>query len=175
MGRQLNFWMTQSDEFVFVDRLRQDDAVWTPRAIEYHATPTIHELDEWSPNDAGQRIIVIRRSAWDALECEHISESEFDPEFEKWTMVGTGPSPCFEWDACKRRPGGISRGRVYFRSDWLDGDQVLVKPDEPTQWFDRLTGWLRRRGTKSQYSGEYLMPGAAKAAADGDVEINYDD
>jgi len=175
MGRQLNFWMTQSDECAFVDRLGQDDAVWTPHAIEYSATPTLHELDEWSSNDAGRRIIVIRRSDWDALECEDISESEFDPEFEKWTMVGTGPSPCFEWDACKRRPGKISRGRIYFRSDWLDGDQVLAKPDEPTKWFDRVSGWLRRRGTRWQYPREYLMPGAAKAATDGDIEINYID
>lgn len=175
MGRQLNFWMTQSDELAFVDRLRQDDAVWTPRALKYRETPPMQEFDDWSPIDAGQRIIVIRRSDWGALDCRHISECTIDNvEFKKWTMVGTGPSPCLEWDTCKRGPGFISRGRIYFRSDWLDGDRVFVKPEEPTQWFDRLTGWLRRRGTKHETSRQFLMPAAVAAVDDGMVEINYD-
>jgi len=177
MGRQLNFWMAQSDEWAFVDRLRQDNAVWTPRALAYQEEPTVHELDDWTPIDSGQRIVVIRRSDWDSLECHHIPKSKYpnDPEFAAWTMVGTGPSPCFEWDTCTRGTDFIARGRIFYRSDWLDGEQVLVKPEEPTRWFDRLTSWLRRRGKKWEYSRQFLMPGAAAAMNDGTVQISYGD
>ncbi len=175
MGRQLNFWMTQSDESDFVDRLRRDDAVWTPRVLEYQQEPALHELTEWTPVDSGQRIIIIRRSDWELLEWKHIPKSQFpdNPDFEPWTLVGTGPSPCFEWDACTRGRDFIARGRIYYHSDWLDNNRVLMKPDEPTRWFDRLTSWLRRRGTRWEFSGQFLMPGAASAMRQGTQKISY--
>ena len=175
MGRQLNFWMTQEDERSFVQRLIEDDTVWTHRALPYGENPIMHEFDVWKPIAAGQRLIVIRRSEWDLLEWEHIPKSQFpdDPHFQEWTLVGTGPSPAFEWDTCVRGANFIVRGRIYFATDWLIGDQIHVKPDEPTKWFDRLTSWLRRRGSKTQYVAQFIMPGAAKAADDGSIEIEF--
>lgn len=175
MGRQLNFWMTQSDESAFVDRLIQDDAVWTQRALPYREEPVMRELSQWTPLDGGQRLIVIRQPDWELLEWTHIPKSEFpdDPEFKEWTMVGSGPSPAFEWDTCLRGPGYIVRGRIYFRTDWLVGNQIYVKPEEPTRWFDRLTGWLRRRGLQTEYSRQFIMPDAAASANAGAVEIKY--
>lgn len=177
MGRQLNFWMTQSDECAFADRLRLDDAVWTPRTLEYLAEPALHELNVWRPVDSGQRIIIIRRSDWHLLKWKHIPKSQFpdNPAFTPWTMVGTGPSPCFEWDACTRGQDFIARGRIYYSSDWLEADRVLVKPDEPTRWFERLKSWLRRRGTKWGSSGQFLMPGAASAVQEGSLKMAYFD
>lgn len=173
MGHQLNFWMTQSDEFAFVGRLRQIDAVWTLYALEYGEEPQLNEFDDWVPNDSGQRIIVIQRANWNWLEWRHISKSDYPhiPHFAEWTMVGTGASPCFEWDTCKRGEDFISRGRIYFRTDWLQGEQIYVKPDESTKWFDRLAGWLRRRATRWEYSGQWLLPGAAEALKDDHVRI----
>jgi len=173
MGRQLNFWMTQSDESEFVNRLIQDDAVWTQRALPYGDDPSMQEPEQWAPVDAGQHLIVIRRSEWDLLEWDHIPKSRYsdDPHFKEWTLVGTGPSPAFEWYTCVRGPNYIVRGRIYFRTDWLAGDQIHVKPEEPTRWFDRLTGWLRRRGSKTEYSRQFIMPDAARSAEGGSVEI----
>jgi len=171
MGRQLNFWMTQSDELAFVDRLMQDDAVWTPRALPYGNSPALRELVDWQADDTEQNIIVVRRNDWDALDYEHIKNK---PPYDTWTQVGTGASPCFEFSTCKRGSNFIARGRIYFDSDWLDGKQVLIKPEEPTRWFDRLVGWLRRRGTKGKYKREYIMPDAERARANGDIEINRD-
>ena len=165
MGRQINFWMTAEDELDFVERLRQDDAVWTPDWIDLGAAPQIHEFDDWVPLDDRQRSIVIRRVDWSRLEWEDIPKSRYpdSPQFFAHTSVGTGASPAFEWDFCHRTPGTIKRGRIYFRTDWLQDGEVRVKADEPHRWFDRLVAWLRRRGTKYEYPRQYLMPGAVAA------------
>lgn len=172
MGRQLNFWMTESDEQAFVDRLRKDDAVWTPRNLAYRERPQLCEFEDWPASATGETFIIIRRHEWDQLRFEHIRSK---PPYESWTMVGTGSSPCFEFDTCKRGPDFISRGRIYFKSDWLAGNEVLVKPEEPTRWFDRLVAWLRRQGIKGKYKREYIMSDAEKARSHGDVELNRND
>ena len=172
MGRQINFWMTQSDELAFIDRLKEDDAVWTPRSWEYRETPQPFEFDDWPAEGLGETIIVIRRHEWSKLKYEHIKAKL---PFDSWTSVGNGSSPCFEFDTCKRGDGFISRGRIYFKSDWLSGKVMRVKPEEPTKWFDRQVSWLRRRGTKGPYKREFLMPDAAKDLDEGLIEINRDD
>ncbi len=161
MGRQINFWMTESDELAFVEKLNTDDLVWTYYNLKANQDPHLYEFDQWTLNNAGQRLVIIRRSDWDKLE---------------WTTrVGTGASPSFEWDTCKRGADYIQRGRIYFRTDWLDGDCVHVKPEEPTRWFDRLVSWLRRRGRKWEYPRQFLMPDAAKALDNNLVKITYFD
>lgn len=174
MGRQLNFWMTADDEREFIDRLRQDDAVWTPYAIGLKQSPRVREWDEWSPVQDGQRLVIIRRPDWKRLNWEHIAECElpgFEKPFKPWTMVGTGPSPSFEWDSCVRGKRFIQRGRIYLRTTWLEGNRVLTKPGEPTRWFDRLCAWLRKRGGKGPYSRHYVMPGAMRAAESRRIEL----
>lgn len=171
----MNFWMTESDERDFVERLVRDDVVWSPYALPFGDDPVPRTFDEWTPSDDGQDVVVVRRAQWSRLEWRHISRSQFsdNPDFKKWTMVGSGPSPAFEWDACERAEGIVARGRIYFQTTWLKGDSVRGKDAEAIRWFDRLTGWLRRRGKRWEYNRQYLMPDFARAMEEGELEPVY--
>jgi hypothetical protein len=172
MGRQVNFWMTEEDEEAFVARLREDDVVWVPKRLELGARPNQNELDAWRSAADEQRIICIRRQDWERLKYRDLAESPTSRvDFTPCTIVGTGPSPCFEWSTCGRTSTKITRGRIYFKSDWLEDERVMVKDEEVTRWFDRLAAWVRRRGQKKQYAGQYVMPGAAELASSGRIEL----
>jgi hypothetical protein len=180
VGRQINFWMTEADEYAFLDRLRRDDVVWSPYALPLGARPVVHELDEWQPTDDRQWRVLIRRAEWSKLLVQDIAGNplpEFRPDgFKPWTMVGALSSPAFQWSTCARGPGLIKRGRIYYSTDYFDADsvpKVQFKEPEPTKWFDRLTGWLRRRGRKHNYKGQYIMPDAATQLDAGHLEIRF--
>jgi hypothetical protein len=176
MGHQINFWMTEEDEQAFVERLRDDDVVWTPRSLKLGARPKQNELDAWRSTANEQRIICIRRRDWKGLKSEDVLEDPLPlplrrADFTPLAAVGTGPSPCFEWETCARTSAKIARGRIYFDWSWLEDGVVMVKDEEVTKWFDRLTAWLRRRGKKRNYPGQYVMPGAAQLVSSGRIEL----
>jgi len=180
MGRQINFWMTEEDEEALVVRLREDDIVWTPCSLKLGARPKPNELDAWRSTADEQWIICIRRRDWKRLKYYDILEDPLPQstrralgrdDFTPWTRVGTGSSPCFEWQTCARTSAKIARGRVYFDSTWLEDGLAMVKDEEPTRWFDRLAAWIRRRGQKRDYPGQYVMPGAAQLVSSGRIEL----
>lgn len=175
MGRQINFWMTAGDEEAFLGRLAEDDVVWSPYSLELYARPTIHELEDWQPSNEKQWRVLIRRCQWELLEVEDIAEDPLpqfkDGKFSPWTMVGTGVSPAFEWNTCERGAGFIRRGRIYFMPDWWEEEGSRKKDPEAGKWFNRLAGWLRRRGRKYKSSSMYLMPEAAAKADSGEIEV----
>ena len=173
VGRQVNFWMTSNDELAFVDRLRRDDVVWCPYAIPFGTKPTLHELDDWRPIDKGQRIVLIRRCDSNLLMHENIRNSKLAgmPPIKPWTMVGTEGSPSFQWKCCVRKCGAIRRGRIYLKTTWLENNILRAKSPEHIRWFDNIADWLRRKGRKWEYRGQYLMPDAAKLADAGELTI----
>lgn len=180
MGRQINFWMTEEDEQAFVARLRDDDIVWTSRSLKLGARPEPAELDVWHSTADEQWIVCIRRRDWKRLEYEDIPDNPLSQsarhvigraDFTPWTRVGTGPSPCFEWNTCARSSTIIARGRIYFDSTWLEDCVVMLKDEEPTKWFNRLAAWLRSRGQKRDHPGQYVMPGAAQLVSSGRIAL----
>ena len=173
MGRQVNFWMMPADERDFIERIDKDDAVWTYYALPLGGVPQMFEFEAWYSVEEGQRLIIIRRNDWRLLEVEHISESPNLPNvsFTPWTRVGTGASPSFEWDCCVRQDRRIQRGRIYFRTDWLEDGVLRNKSEEPTRWFDRLSSWIKRKGRRYKSTQHILLPGAASLVDEGAAEI----
>ena len=175
MGRQVNFWMLEEDEQVFIERLQHDDIVWTARGLPFGSWPELHELTDWKPAKKLFRLILIKRNEWDLLQVEDIAKSKMagDMAFEPWTLVGVGSSPCFEWDRCVNGDNFIKRGRIYLMTHWLENGMLITKPDGVIRWFDRLANWIRRRGQPWQYKGQYLLPQAARAQKEGCCLVEF--
>ena len=132
----------------------------------------MRELDDWRPTDAGQRLILTRRVDWEFLEYRDIATSQISGgSFLPCTAVGTGASPAFEWNHCVRGEDFIQRGRIYFKTDWLEAGSVHVKGDESTRWFDRIANWIRRNGKPSHEPRHYMMPNAARLAASNEMRL----
>ena len=74
-----------------------------------------------------------------------------------------------EFDRSVTRGGSLSRGRLWVEfSGWnrKDPEVTVKKTEEFRKWFNHLAGWIKRRASKNE-RGDYLMPGAARFAAEG--------
>lgn len=161
MGRQVNFWMDAADEQEFVERLGQDDCVWSPYHLPIDQRPAPLEFDDWT-KATPKRISVVRRADWKALRFTHIHESllpEYGSKhrFAPWTRVGSEGSASFEWSRCIHKPRAIHPGRIYLDTS---------APEFATQWFNRLRGWLRRKSARKD-GARFVMSGAAEGADSG--------
>jgi hypothetical protein len=175
MGAQINFWMTAEDEGTFIDRLLQDEVVWTERALELGGRPVARELSEWIPRAEEQWIMLIRRADWHRLVVRDIAITPMPQMthrvFKPWTMVGGDDSPAFQWRTCVRTNGVIKRGRIYYETDWFDGKYTHRKPPDAGKWFNRLVGWIRRNSEKDADGQHYVLPGASSKVKSGEVRL----
>jgi len=182
MGLQINFWMTEVDEQAFIDHLQENEIIWTPYAIKYRGRPKKKNWQDWEKTSLTQQVILIPLSFWKQLQRENISDPLFDEtatsveEFQKWTMVGTGASPCCEFVSCGRDSEKISPGLLFFHTDYFNEktDEICVKQDESVRWFKRLTAWIRRQGKAGENKGQFIMPDAAQKLAAGELKLVHE-
>lgn len=162
MGMQVNFYMSPEDEAEFLEYLRTQDGVrilkdWTdsphPRELGRLPEPGTHSwFQVWlhnreiSPAPALLFVEKQDRYCMDAFAEEVI-------EFNRSIM----------------RDGYLTRGRLWAEfAGWDRSDpHVTIKKSEAfRRWFNRLSGWIKRRATRNVL-GDYVMPGASEFAAGG--------
>ena len=162
MGKQVNFYMTESDEQDFLRFLRSDcgvrifmDAAPSDRVKPIESLPE-KDLPGWS----GLWL-------WDG---ENSPTPKMDYIVEQgYYMVDSFTSEVIEFLRSFMDNGRLVRGRIWAEMDyWTEGEfpRLCKKSISFQKWFDRLTNWIKRRSIRNDV-GDYLLPGAAAYVRDG--------
>jgi hypothetical protein len=156
MGKQVNFYMTATDEQEFVSFVRSDRRV----GIFKYAVPSIDPplLDEL-PKEG--------EPYWYAL---WLWDRDHSPpprlryvERQHHYVVEDSESEVIEFQRCGIRDGRLVRGRIWaeMNSRTNSNSKPLSKKSEAfCKWFDRLGNWIKRRGKRNAV-GDYILPDAA--------------
>ena len=162
MGRQVGFYMTEADEYEFVQFIRSDrDVGILGYAMPSRDTPLLGELPAkgtpfwfsvWLWDIASGARPVVR----------YVPEQEYyaaDP-FE---------SEIIEFFRSFLDEGRLVRGRIWAEMEYwrMEEPPVLCRKSASfRKWFERLARWIRRRSQRDEL-GDYVLPGAAEFARNG--------
>ncbi len=136
MGRQLNFWMLELDEKMFVDEILTDREVIMIRT--------------WSPGPYPNVLSSLPQKGsfgWWALGFLH---RKFPFESAKWVQAQEGPGkglyhyigeelPIIEFNrSILRDSGELGQGRIW----------TGCRDDEFLRWYSQVSGWIRQHYIK---------------------------
>ena len=160
MGKQVNFYMTSSDEEDFIQFVRSDRNV----GIFMYAMPT---------NDIPLLTELPKQGIpfWFALylwDRDHspAPKIEYVPE-QRYYVVEPIASEVIEFERSHFDEGRLVRGRIWTEiAVWQSNGTLLSKSETFQQWFNRLANWIKRCSIRDQH-GDYLLPGAAEYAKQG--------
>lgn len=157
MGRQINFYMTPSDEEEFLRFLKadRDVCVFMDGTLSSEVQP-IESLPE--KGIPGWFMLFL----WDT-ENSPPPKMNYVPE-QKHYVVDSTVSEVIEFLRCFMHEDRLVRGRIWAEMvGWHAHDPAtpFEKSDKFKKWFDRLASWIRRRSVKDRV-GDYLLPGAAE-------------
>jgi hypothetical protein len=157
MGRQVNFYMTTSDEADFIQFVRSDRDV----GIFMYALPTdeIPLLDTLpSPGEPFWCSLWL----WDR-ENSPPPKTDYVPE-QHYYVADRFASEIIEFSRCCIDADCLVRGRIWAEMvGWRleEPGRTFPKSESFRRWFDRLSNWIKRRSIRNRV-GDYLLPGAAE-------------
>lgn len=160
MGKQVNFYMTDSDEQDFIRFVRSDRNV----GIFMYTMPTedIPLLTEL-PRQGVPFWLALW--LWDRDNSPK-PKVDFVRE-QRYYVVDECPSEVIEFSRSHLDEGRLVRGRIWAEMAVWQSDQTLLHKSESFQkWFDRLANWIKRHSVKDKH-GDYVLPGAAEYAKRG--------
>ncbi len=161
MGRQVNFYMTDSDEKIFLDFLRSDPKlrIFKDRMTEPKITPLDALPDRTVP---GWFILWLWHEDSPPPRLKHA-------EARKYYVVDSTVSEVIEYSRSYLQDGSLVRGRVWAEfaaRDPGDPTRRIQKGKAFSKFFNQLANWIKRTGSQNKM-GDYLLPGATMFAADG--------
>ena len=157
MGTQINFYMTENDEREFMEFLRRDHEVGVLQ--DRTATPEPAILAE----------LPDLRSPWGfSVWLWHAGISS-PPKLrfvaaQNHYCLDPMPNEVVEFSRSRMDEGRLVRGRLWTEFVGWDrrGPSVTFrKSDAFKKWFNRLSGWIKRRATVDS-AGDYLLTDAAE-------------
>ena len=164
MGTQINFYMSPDDEAEFLAYLRSQEGVQILKDWTSTATPIrLKDLPEpgthawfqvWLWNDRISPPPALRLVEKQACYC-----------------IDAGSQEVIEFDRSVKDGDRLVRGRLWaeFVSwDRSEPDVMGQKSDAFKKWFNRLSGWIRRRSERNAM-GDYVMRGARRFIEAGGV------
>ena len=162
MGKQIGFYMTESDEREFTEFLCADAEVRILR--DRIATPEPEVLPE----------LPDRKGPWGFKVWIWNSGISSSPKLhfvaaQKHYCLDPMPYEVIEFSRSRMDEGRLVRGRLWAEFtgwDRNDPSATIKKSDSFTKWFDRLAYWIRRHSARD-HVGDYLLPGAAEYAQQG--------
>ena len=162
MGKQVNFYMTASDELKFVEFVRSDRNVTIFKAVQpiaeiadIHAMPPQGEpywfsLYLWDRDHSPPPLMSYIQQQG------HYHVEEFESEVIQFTRCGIDE-------------GRLVRGRIWAEMNgWRRDDPATIvnKSDAFVAWYQRLANWIKRHSVRND-NGEFILPGAARFAEQG--------
>ncbi len=155
MGKQINFYMTNSDEEEFLNFVRSDRSVGVFMVtMPTDSIPLLTELPQ-SEIPFWLSICLWDRDNSPQPNLRYVTE-------QKYYVVNKSTSEVIEFLRSNIKKRSISRGRIWAEMAMWESDGTLVRKSETFEkWYDRLARWIRRHSVRYD-KGVYVMPGAAE-------------
>lgn len=163
MGRQVNFYMMESDEQEFLRFVRSDREV----CISMTAVPSSEPVPFTVLPDR-------RTPGWFALFLWDVTNSP-PPKLEyireqNHYVVDEYVSEVIEFHRSTMHEDCLVRGRIWAQIKYWDLEndppEIVTKSEHFQKWYNRLANWIKRRSIRDE-RGDYVLPGAAKYAKQG--------
>ncbi len=155
MGKQVNFYMTDSDEEDFFSFTRSDrDAVIILDGMTSEDYPCFTDMPE--------REAPFSYSVW-LWDRDH-SPTPILTEIPKhhFFLVDRFGSEVIQLSRCSVEEKCLVRGRIWAEMAMWESDGTLVRKSKTFEkWYDRLARWIRSHSVRYD-KGVYVMPGAAE-------------
>ncbi|MEX2122007.1 MAG: hypothetical protein WD847_20675 [Pirellulales bacterium] len=162
MGKQVNFYMTDSDEKEFIEFVQSDRSVGVftyampteelrlLSALPERGTPFWYSVYLWDRDNSPKPIV------------------EYVPE-QQYYVVEPLASEVIKFSRSYIDEGQLVRGRIWAETvGWHREDpaRTFQKSEAFRRWFSRLASWIKRKGIRD-HVGDFMLPGAAQYAKDG--------
>jgi hypothetical protein len=160
MGKQVNFYMTLSDEDEFVDSLRSHNNVVI--FMEVQPLDKIAFLEDLpAPDTPGWFALCLwHRGISPPPKLKYISQ-------QGYYAVNKSNSEVIEFDRSTMHEGRLVRGRIWAEmAIWNEDGTLVYKSDDFRKWYNRLANWIKRHSVRDRY-GDYVLPGAAEYSKQG--------
>lgn len=156
MGKQVNFYMTKSDENDFLRFLQSTGDVCVFKSVT--PTPEIVCLD--SLPKQGElfwfAMCLWHRNYSPAPILRHVKQ-------QGYYVVEKFESEVIEFQRCGLDEGRLVRGRIWAEMNgWRQDDPVAIikKSKEFGKWYDRIAAWIKKRSHRDAV-GDYVLPDAS--------------
>ncbi len=164
MGRQINFFLHQDDQDEFDKLLKSfGDILLLPYFHYDNKVATVGDTIIRDLRKEERRVYLIRTKDFNKVRLTHIEK------FGYW-LVDDDSLPVIHFDRSVTMDNKIQSGRLYFTTDYVDSDKMLMikKEDDFIKWADNVIKTVRRKLIKQKYNmgpyayTEYLGPHAVK-------------
>jgi hypothetical protein len=159
MGKQVNFYMNEDDEHAFFNFLRSTGELRIFSYTSNSATP--NELFE----------LPSRETLFWACQFLQNASTSSDPimkfiKTQSYYIPDVAESELIEFSRSFVDEGRLVRGRIWAEMNRYDSSIIVRKPQNFLKWYERIASWIKRNSTRNS-CGDYILPGAAKFAAEG--------
>jgi hypothetical protein len=154
MGRQVAFYMKESDELEFVEFARSDrEVIVFARTLQEEKVVPLNVLP--GPQTPGWFQLWL----WDVRNSPE-PILQFVAEQNYYT-VDSFASEVIEFDRSAFLDRFLRTGRIWAEmKGWRDDPRnVFQKSESFVRWFDRLVRWIKRKAMR-RFRGAYVLPGA---------------
>lgn len=171
IGRQVRFYMLPGDEQRFFDFVCQHSStVLVARSSEEPAPSIIQSPPGSAQENVELRFVLLWNTSL-PVKAEHIraiemktyktEQADYVETGEVRYFIETSNAPVVELDRCFIRDNGeLAKGRIWAAMYRLEGDHLMHKESSFEAWYNRISQWLRRHGTRVKGVDGYLLPEA---------------
>lgn len=164
MGKQVNFYMTRSDEEAFLAFVRSDRDVGIFKyTVPSKAIPFLEKLPEKGEPFWYALFLWDRHNSPPPILNYVKKQGYFVPDQYASEVISFSRSIYDE--------GRLVRGRIWAEmTGWKRDDPAMTfhKSESFQKWFDRLSNWIKRRSQINNH-GDFIMPGAMTFVEKGGV------
>jgi hypothetical protein len=150
MGRQVNFYFSDSDQAEFtrrLDSLGDVVAILPPLSKPMIESQAVSHFTRWKP---GEHDPMLYRSS----DADKIVFSK--PNLATGYFIDIDRSPVVEFSRCATTNDIIRRGRLYYVAGFLEKDLTkYTKPSEFIGWADKLFKLAKKLGVENR-NGDYI-------------------
>ena len=167
MGKQVNFYMAEADEEMFIDFLRSDREV---AIFEYAiSSPDLISLEKLPSREVPSWFIVW---LWDKANSPE-PHTRYIKE-QNYYVFDRFRSEIIELSRSHLNQDRLVRGRIWAEMAWWDEVtfERKYKSDSFKKWFNRLARWIKKNSIRNEV-GDYVMPGAKKFVEGGGKLVQF--
>ncbi|MCK4660486.1 MAG: hypothetical protein KAV82_13270 [Phycisphaerae bacterium] len=174
-GKQIEFFMTQEDEEVFVDFVLSKGDVWLVRHHWYEEEKyeAYNDPDEFfeQPLVVSTMHLTPRWLIWNKDLCgDNLVFDSFTvrkPPGKRFYTIRCNINYVIEFTRCTIKDGVMREGRIAYLEEYEDENGVLHRKDDSlVKWYGALARWIKKNGVRTSWDGKkliyslFIMPGA---------------
>ena len=164
MGRQINFFMTNSDEDKFIKYVKSTGDVllfgYISKTSDFQP---LERLPETVTEKFSLGIWLFNRSISKNLETKYIYE-------QGYFLIDQFNSSVIEFSRCYQEGNAIFRGRIHADFTYMQDNKWINKEPEFGKWYKQIASWLRRNYQRMD-SVTYIGPDAGRLFNNGELEL----